>query len=50
MAYQQAQIAVTRTEDFEQLKSALERIFSSAAVEKFYGKLHSRSVYVREFE
>jgi predicted RNA binding protein with dsRBD fold (UPF0201 family) len=50
MAYQQAQIAVTKTEDFEQLKSALEHIFSSAAVEKFYSKLQSRTVYVREFE
>ena len=50
MTYQQAQIAVTRTEDFEQLKSALERIFSSTAVGKFYGKLQSRTVYVREFE
>jgi len=50
MAYQQAQIAVTKTEDFEQLKSALERIFSSAAVEKLYSKLQSRTVYVREFE
>ncbi len=50
MAYQQAQIAVTKTEDFEQLKSALERSFNSAAVEKFYSKLQSRTVYVREFE
>jgi hypothetical protein len=50
MAYQQAQIAVTKTEDFEQLKSALDRIFSSIAVKKFYGKLQSRTVYVREFE
>ena len=50
MAYQQAQIAVTKTEDFEQLKSALDRIFSSSAVEKFYSKLRSRTVYVREFE
>ena len=49
MAYQQAQIAVTKTEDFEQLKSALDRIFGSA-VEKFYGKLQDRNVYVREFE
>jgi len=49
MAYQQAQIAVTKTEDFEQLKSALDRIFN-ASVEKFYGKLQSRTVYVREFE
>jgi len=50
MTYQQAQIAVTKTEDFEQLKSALERIFNSAALEKFYSKLQSRSVYAREFE
>ena len=50
MAYQQAQIAVTKTEEFEQLKSALDRIFSSATVEKFYGKLQSHTVYVREFE
>jgi hypothetical protein len=50
MAYQQAQIAVTKTAEFEQLKSALERIFSSAALDKFYGKLQSRSLAVREFE
>jgi hypothetical protein len=50
MAYQQAQIAVTKTAEFEQLKSALERIFDSAALEKFYGKLQSRSIPVREFE
>ena len=49
MAYQQAQIAVTKTEEFEQLKSALDRIFSSSA-EKFYSKLQSRTVYAREFE
>ena len=48
--YQQAQIAVTKTEDFEQLKGALDRIFSSAAVEKYYSKLQGRTVYVREFE
>jgi len=50
MTYQQAQIAIKKTEDFEQLKSALERIFSSASVEKYYGKLQGRTVYVREFE
>ena len=50
MAYQQAQIAVTKTEEFEQLKSALERILGSDAVEKFYGKLQSRTINVREFE
>jgi len=50
MTYQQAQIAVTKAEDFEQLKSALERIFNSPALEKFYSKLQSRTVYAREFE
>jgi hypothetical protein len=50
MAYQQAQIAVTKTEEFEQLKSVLERILNSSAVESFYSKLQSRTVYVREFE
>ena len=48
--YQQAQIPVTKTEEFEQLKSVLERILSSAAVEKFYSRLQSRTVYVREVE
>ncbi|HEU4417259.1 MAG TPA: hypothetical protein VFT65_20915 [Candidatus Angelobacter sp.] len=48
--YQQAQIAVTRTEEFEQLKSGLQRILSPGAVEKYYSKLQSRTVYVREWE
>jgi hypothetical protein len=50
MAYQQAQIAVTKAAEFEQLKSALDRVFDSAALSKFYGKLQSRSILVREFE
>ena len=50
MAYQQAQIAVTKTEEFEQLKSAIERILAPAAVEKYYSKLQGKSVNVREFE
>ncbi len=50
MAYQQAQIAVTKTAEFEQLKAAFDRVFSSSALEKFYGKLQSRTIPVREFE
>jgi hypothetical protein len=50
MPYQQAQIPVTKAEEFELLKSALERILAPAAVEKFYRKLQGRTVYVREFE
>ncbi|HEX2327874.1 MAG TPA: hypothetical protein VHN74_04075 [Candidatus Angelobacter sp.] len=50
MAFQQAQIPVQKTEEFEQLRSAIERIFASAAVERFYGQLESRKVAAREFE
>jgi hypothetical protein len=50
MPYQQAQIAVKKAEEFEQLKSAVERVLAPAAVEKFYGRLQSRAVNVREFE
>ena len=50
MPYQQAQIPVTKTEEFEQLKSALERILAPGAVDRFYRKLQARTVYVREFE
>ena len=50
MAYQQAQIPVQKTAEFEQLRSALERIFSSPALEKFFGKMGSNNVPVREFE
>ena len=49
MAYQQAQITVEKAEEFEQLKSAITRIFASA-VEKFYGRLQSKGVRGREFE
>ena len=50
MAYQQAQIAVQKTEDFEALKGAIDRIFSSGALEKFYSRLQSKNVGAREFE
>jgi hypothetical protein len=50
MAYQQAQIPVSKVEEFEQLKSVLERILAPAAVESFYKKLQNRTVNVREFE
>ena len=47
MTYQQAQIPVQKTEEFEQLHSAIERIFASA-VEKFYAKLESKGIAVRD--
>jgi hypothetical protein len=50
MAYQQAQISVQKIEEFEQLRSAIDRIFNSDALERFYKKLQSNGVQAREFE
>jgi len=50
MAYQQAQIAVQKTDDYEALKSAIDRIFGSSALEKFYSRLQSKSISAREFQ
>ena len=50
MAYEQAQIPVQKAEAFAQLRAALERIFSSAALEKLYGRMESKGVAAREFE
>ncbi|HKW75936.1 MAG TPA: hypothetical protein VJN64_10450 [Terriglobales bacterium] len=50
MAFQQAQIAVRKAEDFEQLKTAIERVFGATAVEKFCSRLESKGVGAREFE
>ena len=50
MTYQQAQIAVQKTEDYEALKGAIDRIFGSSALEKFYSRLQSKGVSAREFQ
>jgi hypothetical protein len=50
MAFEQAQIPVQKTEDFEVLRSAIERVFASSALEKFYRRLEAKDVRVREFE
>jgi len=51
MAYQQAQIPVTKTEEFEQLKSALERIAGSASsLERLFRRIESKGLRVREVE
>jgi hypothetical protein len=50
MAYQQAQIPVQKLEEFEQLRSAIERIFSSEAVTRFYRRLESKGIAARQFE
>ena len=50
MAYQQAQIPVQKAEEFEQLRAAIERVFAPATVGKFFRKLQSADVRIRQFE
>ena len=50
MAYEQAQIPVQKAEDFELLRSSVERAFEPAKVEKFLRKLESKGIRIREFE
>jgi len=50
MAFQQAPMQVQKIEEFEQLKSVIERVFAPGVLEKFYKKLQSRDLRVREFE
>ena len=51
MVFQQAPMQVQKIEEFDQLKAIIERVFAQGGVlEKFYGRLQSRDVRVREFE
>jgi hypothetical protein len=50
MAFQQAQIPVQKTEEFEQLRAAIERTFAPGVVEKLLRKIQSSNVRIREFE
>ena len=50
MAFQQAQIPVQKTEEFEQLRSALERVFGADKVEALLKKIESSNVRIRQFE
>ena len=50
MAFQQAQIPVQKTAEFEQLRSALERAFAADKVESLLKKIESSNVRIREFE
>jgi hypothetical protein len=47
--FQQAGIRVEKLDEFEQLRSALERIFAPAQVERFLRLLRSRNVPIRDF-
>jgi len=48
--FQQAGIPIERLEEFEQLRSALTRIFAAGSVEKFLRRLQRRGVPIRDFQ
>ena len=48
--FEKAGIQVERPEQFEQLRSAIERVFASAGVEGFLKLLRSTGVPIRDFE
>ncbi len=50
MAFEQAGIEVQKTQEFEQLKSAIERVFAAGTLESFLKKMQSGNVQIREFE
>ena len=50
MAFQQAQIPVQKTEEFEQLRAMIERAFAPRTVEKLLKKVQSSNLRIREFE
>ena len=50
MAFQQAQIPVQKREEFDELKSAIERVFGVGTIESLLKKLQSSNVRVRQFE
>jgi len=50
MAFEQAQIPIQKTEEFEQLRSAIERAFAAEKVEKLLRKLQSSNIRIRRFE
>jgi hypothetical protein len=50
VAFQQAAIKVEKEQEFETLKSAIERVFAQSEVEKFLKKVKSEGLRVRDLE
>ncbi len=50
LAFQQAGLKVEKLEEFEQLQSALRRVFGSQNVESFLRLLQRKGVPIRDFE
>jgi len=50
MAFEQAGIPVQKTEEFDQLRAAIDRVFAAECIEKLLGRIQGSGVRVREFE
>ena len=50
MSFEQAAIKVEKEAQFAELKAAIERAFSAAAVEKLLKKLDSKGARIRDFD
>ena len=48
--FEQAGIKIEKEQEFQALKQAIERVLSSAVIEKFFGKLEKKGVRIRQFE
>ena len=50
MGFEQAAIAIEKQQEFAELRGAIERVFASGRVEKFFATLKSKGVRIRDFE
>ena len=48
--FQQAGIPVEKVTEFQELKAGIERVFSAPVIEKFFSKLESKGIRIRQFE
>ena len=50
MGFEQATIPIEKKREFEQLRDAIDRVYTSPVLEKFLGDLKARGVNVRQFD
>jgi hypothetical protein len=50
VGFEQAAIQVEKRKDFEELKSALERVFSPERIERFLERLNRKAIRIRDFD
>jgi hypothetical protein len=50
MAFEQAQIPLQKVEEFEKLRTAIERAFAGAMIGKLLGRVQRSGARIREFE